>query len=90
MLFDMRHTRTEGRTILVQCAQGFFLMPMKGGRGGSSTPSYRKALASKGKKPVEDVRETGVEGEKSTEVGLVEPIENNQYHRNEKEVEDKQ
>eukprot|EP00253_Pinus_taeda_P013643 PITA_13643 len=49
-----------------------------GGQGGGSTPSYKEALASRGKKPLEDVREIGVEGKKSTEVGTEEPTEKDQ------------
>jgi len=63
---------------------------MKGGRGGGSTPSYKEALASRGKKPLENVRETGVAGKKFMEEGTEEPIEKDQYGIKYKEVEDKE
>lgn len=59
----------------VQHMQGQVKNPMKGGRGGGSTPSYKEALASRGKKPLENVRETGLEGKKIMEEGTEEPIE---------------
>jgi len=61
---------------------------MKGGRGGGSTPSYKEAVASRGKKPLENDRETGVEGKRITEEGTEEPIEKDQYSTKDKEVED--
>ena len=64
-------------------------IPMKGGRGRGSTPSYKEALANREKNPLEDVRETGVEGKKSTEEGIEEPIEKDQNCTKDKEVEDK-
>lgn len=62
---------------------------MKGGKGGSSTPSYKEVVASRGKKPLETVREVGVAREQSTEKGTGEPIEKGQYSTNGIEGEDK-
>ena len=57
---------------------------MKGDRGGGSTPSYKEAMASRGKKPLENARETGVEGKRITEEGTKEPIEKDQYSTKDK------
>ena len=62
---------------------------MKGGKGGGSTPSYKDAMASRGKKPLENAREIGVEGKRITKDGTKEPIEKDQYGTKDKEVEDK-
>ena len=40
---------------------------MDGRRGGSSTPSYKEAVANKGKKPPENVRGTVEEGRRNME-----------------------
>lgn len=62
---------------------------MKGGRGGGSTPSYKEAVANRGKKPLENDRETGVEGKRITREETKEPIAKDQYGTKDKEAEDK-
>eukprot|EP00253_Pinus_taeda_P034636 PITA_34636 len=59
---------------------------MKGGRGGGSTPSYKEAVASRGKKPLENARGTGVEGKRITEEETKEPIDKDQYGIKDKEA----
>ena len=46
-------------------------MPMKGGRGGSSTPSYKQAVASRGKNPIEEIRGIAKVGKESMEEDLL-------------------
>eukprot|EP00253_Pinus_taeda_P008870 PITA_08870 len=62
---------------------------MEGRRGGSSTPSYKEAIASRGKKHLENVIGTAVEGNRNTE----EEIEGTKTRENnntkEKEEEEK-
>ena len=40
---------------------------MEGHRGGSSTPSYKEAVANRGKEPLGNVRSTTEEGKRNTE-----------------------
>jgi len=62
---------------------------MEGCRGGNSTPSYKEAMANRGKKPLENARGTGAEGKRNMEEETGEAINKEKNGTKDKEAEDK-
>lgn len=61
---------------------------MEARKGGSSTPSYRQAVASRGKKPIKSVRGPSGEGKRNMEEDQdsTKPREENSTKENEEET----
>ena len=62
---------------------------MEGCRGGSGYPSFKEAVASRGKKPLENARGTGERGKRNMEEETEETMSKEKNGTKDKEAEDK-
>ena len=65
------------------------MIHIEGRRGGSSTPSYKEAIASRGKKPLEKARGTMEDGKRNMEEEIGEAMNKENNGTKDKEENDK-